>query len=156
MARMAREGVAVEINLSSNAVILGVKGAEHPFELYRRHGVPVVLATDDAGVLRIDLTHEYQRAASEHGLGYADLKALSRASLEYAFLPGVSLWNAHHPGSWAPACVDGKLDAPACRTLLAQSEKARLQADLERRFASFRDRGSGRREALTGRFQTIL
>lgn len=150
MARMAREGVAVEINLSSNAVILGVKGAEHPFELYRRHGVPVVLATDDAGVLRIDLTHEYQRAASEHGLGYADLKALSRASLEYAFLPGVSLWNAHHPGSWAPACVDGKLDAPACRTLLAQSEKARLQADLERRFASFETEVSSETGEVTG------
>jgi adenosine deaminase len=121
MARMAREGVAVEINLSSNAVILGVKGAEHPFELYRRHGVPVVLATDDAGVLRIDLTHEYQRACSEHGLGYADLKA-SRARARICFAPGASLWNAHHAGL-GPCLRDGKLTPPACRTLLAAARR---------------------------------
>jgi adenosine deaminase len=78
-----------------------VKGAEHPLALYRRHGVPVVLATDDEGVLRTDLTREYQRAVQEHGLGYADLKAVSRASLEYSFVPGASLWREHHAGQWA-------------------------------------------------------
>src|SRR3546814_16062555 len=36
LARMAREGIAAEINLTSNAVILGVKGREHPLALYRR------------------------------------------------------------------------------------------------------------------------
>jgi len=56
MARMAKEGIAVEINLTSNAVILGVKGKDHPLNLYRAHGVPVVLSTDDQGVLRSDMT----------------------------------------------------------------------------------------------------
>ena len=139
LARMAREGVAVEINLTSNAVILGVKGAEHPLALYRRHGVPVVLATDDEGVLRTDLTREYQRAVQEHGLGYADLKAVSRASLEYSFVPGASLWREHHAGQWAKACADGVVTTPACRSFLAGSEKARLQLDLEQRFARFEE-----------------
>lgn len=86
LARMARDHVAVEVNLTSNAVILGVAGGTHPFQLYRSHGVPVVLSTDDAGVLRSDLTNEYQRAVTEQGMGYADLKTLARASIEYAFI----------------------------------------------------------------------
>lgn len=137
MARMARDGVAVEINLTSNAVILGVKGAQHPLALYRRHGVPVVLATDDQGVLRTDLTREYQRGVEEHGLGYADLKAISRASLEYSFAPGASLWRGHRPGQWALPCANAALAHDACRAFLANSEKARLQLQLEQRFARF-------------------
>lgn len=87
MARMAREGIAVEINLTSNDVILGVKGEAHPLGLYRRHGVPFVLSTDDAGVLRGDMTGEYVRAVREQGLTYRDLKQASRNSLTYSFLP---------------------------------------------------------------------
>lgn len=87
MARMARDGIAVEINLTSNDVILGVKGGEHPLGLYRRHGVPFVISTDDAGVLRSDMTAEYVRAVREQGLTYRDLKQASRNSLIYSFMP---------------------------------------------------------------------
>jgi adenosine deaminase len=47
----------------------------------------VVIATDDEGVSRSDLTNEYQRAVEEHGLGYRELKQISRNSIEYSFLP---------------------------------------------------------------------
>jgi len=56
---MAANHVLVEISLTSNDVILGVSGKDHPFLMYRMFGVPVALATDDEGVSRIDLTHEY-------------------------------------------------------------------------------------------------
>jgi adenosine deaminase len=46
-----------------------------------------VLSTDDGGVERIDLTHEYGRAARDYRLSYRALKALARASLTYSFLP---------------------------------------------------------------------
>ncbi|TNY08220.1 adenosine deaminase, partial [Escherichia coli] len=65
MRRMARDGIAVEINLTSNAAILGVKGRDHPLALYRSEGVPVVLSTDDQGVSRSDMTNEYMRAVRE-------------------------------------------------------------------------------------------
>jgi adenosine deaminase len=91
---MAAKRVMVEINLTSNDMILGIKGKEHPFPLYRKFGVPVALSTDDEGVSRIDLTHEYVRAVESYALSYADLKQLVRNSLEYSFLPGVSLWAA--------------------------------------------------------------
>lgn len=82
---MAKQHVAVEICLTSNDLILGVKGDSHPFPVYRKFGVPVVLATDDEGVSRIDLTHEYLRAVLDYGLTYVDLKKVVRDSIEYSF-----------------------------------------------------------------------
>ena len=85
---MAEGHVMVEINLSSNEGILGIAGAEHPFPIYRAAHVPVALSTDDEGVSRIDITHEYVRAALDYHLSYADLKQLARTGMEHDFLPG--------------------------------------------------------------------
>ncbi|NML92174.1 adenosine deaminase family protein [Novosphingobium olei] len=136
MARMARDGVAVEINLTSNDVILGVHGADHPVQLYRDHGVPVVLSTDDQGVLRSDMTNEYVRAAREQGFDYRALKQAARSGLHYAFLPGNSLWTDFAALRPVDACGTD-LAAPACARFLERNEKARLEADLEARFAKF-------------------
>ena len=138
---MAAKRVMVEINLTSNDMILGIKGKEHPFPLYRKFGVPVALSTDDEGVSRIDLTHEYVRAVESYALSYADLKQLVRNSLEYSFLPGVSLWAAPDFARLADACggdVAGA-DKPssACETFLKGSEKAEQQWELEKRFQVF-------------------
>ena len=89
---MAAKHVMVEISLTSNDVILGVSGKDHPLPIYRKFHVPVALSTDDEGVSRIDLTHEYVRAAETYALSYADLKQLVRTGLEHDFLPGASLW----------------------------------------------------------------
>jgi adenosine deaminase len=88
LATMRKKPVAVEINLTSNDVILGVRGKDHPLPAYRAARVPLVLSTDDAGVSRIDLTNEYLRAARDYRLGYRDLEALARNSLTYSFLAG--------------------------------------------------------------------
>lgn len=136
LARMAREGIAVEINLTSNAVILGVEGGDHPLQLYRAMGVPVMLSTDDEGVLRSDMTNEYVRAVQQQGLRYADLKAMARASLEYSFAPGASLWRERRVGEPVAACASDMASA-SCRAFLAVSEKARLQAALEARYQAF-------------------
>lgn len=134
--RMARDKTAVEINLTSNDVILGVRGGDHPLQLYRRFGVPVVLSTDDEGILRTDLTNEYARAATEQGLRYSDLKALARASLEYSFLSGTSLWKNGWIGVAVDPCTSSRTD-PSCRRFAKDSEKARFQAELEDRFDDF-------------------
>jgi len=141
---MADREIAVEVPFTSNAQILGVKGTEHPFTVYRRFGVPIVLATDDPGVSRIDISHEYQYATATYGLTYPELKDLARASLEYAFLPGVSLWQAHPTTEGyrlAPACRGERpgvpVRAPACRRLLADSARAGLQWRQEAAFGAF-------------------
>jgi adenosine deaminase len=139
---MARNRVMVEISLTSNDVILGVSGKDHPFPLYRQFGVPVALATDDEGVSRIDLTHEYVRAVQTYGLTYADLKLMVRTSIEHTFLPGESLWRA--PDSFTgvvAACSKDPLGSnkpsPSCAALLNSSEKAAQQWGLEKRFHEF-------------------
>ncbi len=139
---LARKHVMIEINLSSNEGILGVKGAEHPFPIYFAAKVPVALSTDDEGVSRIDLTHEYVRAALEYNLTYDNLKKLARTGMEHDFLPGASLW-AKPDDFEAPvkACqgqtLGGDTPSAACKAFLAASEKATAQWELERRFLAF-------------------
>jgi hypothetical protein len=95
LGEMRNRKVAVEINLTSNDVILGVRGKDHPLMAYHAARVPVVLSTDDAGVSRIDLTNEYLRAARDYPLGYRDLKRIARHSIEHAFLGPAAKRNAH-------------------------------------------------------------
>lgn len=144
---MAARRIAVEVPFTSNAQILGVKGADHPFPVYRRYGVPVVLATDDPGVSRTDISHEYAYAATTYGLGYPELKDLARASLEYAFLPGRSLWQGNPTAQgyrFAAACRGERpgepVRAPACRRLLEDSPKAKAQWQQEAAFDAFERR----------------
>ena len=139
---MARQHVMVEINLSSNDAILGITGADHPFPIYRQFHVPVALSTDDEGVSRIDLTHEFVRAVESYNLKYSDLKQMVRTSLEHSFLPGESLWQTEDSFTKpAAACAQDKLgaDKPSanCAAFLKSSEKATQQWELERRFSVF-------------------
>ena len=83
---MSRRKVLVEICLTSNDAILGVKGRDHPLRTYMKYGVPVALATDDEGVARSEMTREWVKAVLEQGLGYRDLKRMAKASLEHAFI----------------------------------------------------------------------
>jgi adenosine deaminase len=139
---LAQKHVMIEINLSSNAGILGIQGVDHPFPTYFAAKVPVALSTDDEGVSRIDLTHEYVRAALDYKLTYQNLKKLARTGMDHSFLPGTSLWP--WPDDFeAPVqpCQDQTLggDAPtdACKAFLAGSEKATAEWELERRFTAF-------------------
>lgn len=143
MKEMADRHVMVEVNLTSNDVILNVKGSEHPFMLYRKAGVSVALSTDDEGVSRIDLTHEYVRAAATYPLSYEDLKGMVRTSIEHSFLPGESLWVRVTPEKLetpVTACREQLgVDTPtgACAALVHGSEKAQQEWELERRFRAF-------------------
>jgi len=84
---MAQKKIAVEICLTSNDLILGVRSKQHPFPLYMKYGVPVVIATDDEGVSRSDMTREYQRAVEGYGLTYMQLKQIVGNSIQYSFAP---------------------------------------------------------------------
>jgi adenosine deaminase len=139
---MAQKHVMVEINLSSNEGILGVEGDQHPFPNYRLAHVPVALSTDDEGVSRIDITHEYVRAAIDYHLTYEDIKSLARTGLEHDFLPGASLWA--QPDVFSAAADPCKGDAlgaqnpsAVCKAFLDGSEKAAAQWEQERRFRVF-------------------
>src|SRR5438045_4194368 len=123
---MAQKKVAVEICLTSNDMILGVRGPGHPLPIYLQYGVPVSLATDDEGVARSDINREYLRAIETYALSYATLKRMARHSLEYSFVPGASLWSEANRFQRAacqsdrPAPLPDSLSQP-CRQFLERS-----------------------------------
>ncbi len=139
---MAAKHVMVEVNLTSNDVILGVSGKHHPLPMYQMFHVPVALSTDDEGVSRIDLTNEYVRAVETYGYKYSDLKKMARTGLEHAFLPGKSLWEK--PDVFTTAASDCRKEAlgsakpsKSCAKFLSVNEKAAQQWELEKRFREF-------------------
>ncbi|NNM59014.1 MAG: adenosine deaminase [Legionellales bacterium] len=141
LAEMATKNIPVEVCLTSNATILGVSGQQHPLSLLLKSGVPVVLATDDEGVLRTDLTHEYERAILSYSLNYSTIKAIVRNSLTYNFMPGQSLWLDSKQFTPVQACARDKLGnskpSPQCIAFLSHDPKAKLQWKLEAEFAQF-------------------
>jgi len=140
---MAKKNVMVEICLTSNDVILGVHGRNHPLHDFMHAGVPVALATDDEGVSRSDMTHEYLRGVEDQDLSYGDLKRMARTSLEHAFIAGPSLWSDGKAFKPTMECAGIQSDAKpsaVCKKFLDSSEKARLQLKLEQQFAEFEAR----------------
>jgi hypothetical protein len=138
---MARRNVMVEICLSSNDLILGVSGREHPLATYMQYGVPVALATDDEGVSRSEISREFLKAAEDQGLNYYDLKTMARNSLTYSFISGGSLWSDGRKFVAVTQCrtdfIAMKLSSPTCRQYVDGSEKAKLQWRLEEEFREF-------------------
>jgi adenosine deaminase len=126
--KMRDEKIAVEICLSSSDGILKVSGADrHPFRFYWDAGVPVVLATDDEGVSRINLTMEYVKAARTFGLSYGQIKWLAFNSIEYSFLSGDSYF------------INGNFNTPRrnAERIAEVSRKAYMQQLLIKEFAEF-------------------
>jgi len=142
---MAARNVAVEINLTSNDQILDVSGDEHPLPTYMKYGVPVAISSDDEGVARSTMTHEYLRAVAGYRLPYTELKRMTRQSIEHSFLPGESLWAdtkiVFRPVAACAADVaTEEKPTPSCEKFLAASERAREQWKLETAFARFEKR----------------
>jgi adenosine deaminase len=139
---MAERNVLVEIALTSNDLILGVSGDDHPLPIYMKYGVPVALASDDEGVSRSDMTREYLRAVETYHLSYTDLKRMARQGIEHSFLPGQSLWtDTKLVFRAATPCASDSLGAEkpsaACEGFLNSSERARMQWNLEGEFTKF-------------------
>lgn len=86
MRTLRERGIPVEINLTSNAFILGVEGREHPLRMFLANKVPMVICTDDSGVSRNDLSHEFMLLASRYELTYPQLKHMVYDSIRYGFL----------------------------------------------------------------------
>jgi adenosine deaminase len=104
---MSDHNIPIEINLYSNEFILKVKEDQHPISLYRDFHVPIVICTDDAGVLRSNLTHQYVLLAKRYkDISYREIKRYVYNSIDYSFIK-------------------------------EDSEKERLKAQLRERFRKF-------------------
>ena len=90
---LAERRIALEIcpqsNLRTGALALQLRGTqvsieEHPLPKLLRHGIPVVLSTDDPAMFHTDLLTEYANAGAM-GLTQGELLALAQMSFDYAF-----------------------------------------------------------------------
>lgn len=86
LSTMAEMKIPVEINLSSNEFILEEKEGSHPFGIYKDAKVPLVICTDDPGILRTSLTEEYALAAYRYRLSFDEIKEISKNAILYSFL----------------------------------------------------------------------
>jgi len=92
MAYMVRNRTAIEINLASNEFILGVHDDVHPVQLYADNKVPIVISTDDPGILRTNLTEQFVLLAMRYRqLRYADIRQFVLNSIEYSFIKDVGV-----------------------------------------------------------------
>ena len=132
---MAKQHIPVEVNLSSNRLLLGVFGGKHPLPYYLKHRVPLVLSTDDEGILRTELTQEYYTAVRDYHLDYFTLKTIDRNSLTYAFIPGSSLWLDPDEAKPVKDCENDL--SPSCYKFIQGNPKAKLQWRLEQAFKAF-------------------
>jgi adenosine deaminase len=139
---MKRNKTLVEIPFTSNAQILGVADAEHPFEQYfRKYGVAVAFSTDDEGVSHADYTDEWLYAVGRYRLTFSEAVKLARASLQYSFLPGASLWQdddaTHVVSDCAGESVGNPNPGKSCTSFLAGNLKAGMQWRYEAKLAAF-------------------
>lgn len=81
-----KNNAVIEINLTSNAFILGVENNAHPYLIYSKYGVPLIISTDDSGVSRNNLSNEYMLLASRYKPSYTQIKEYVYNSITYSFL----------------------------------------------------------------------
>jgi adenosine deaminase len=87
MRYMAKKNIPIEINLTSNEFILKVKENRHPILLYKEFGVPIIISTDDAGILRTNMTEQYVLLAKRYPtISYTDIKQFVYNSINYSFI----------------------------------------------------------------------
>lgn len=89
---MAKNNIPIEINLVSNEFILKVKENRHPFTLYKEFNVPIVISTDDAGILRSNMTEQYVLLAKRYqDVNYETIKKYVYNSINYSFIQDESV-----------------------------------------------------------------
>lgn len=82
---LRREGVALELNLTSNEVLQVVPVARNPFLQFLRLGIPVSLSTDDEGMFLTDPNSECELAILQTDIEYVELKQMMLNSIQTSF-----------------------------------------------------------------------
>ena len=89
---MSKNNIPIEINLTSNEFILKVKENRHPFTLYKEFNVPIVISTDDAGILRTNMTEQYVLLAKRYpDVTYSTIKQYVYDSINFSFIQDASV-----------------------------------------------------------------
>lgn len=138
---MKQKDISVETCLTSNDRLLGVSKYQSGILTYYKNQVPIMLCTDDEGILRTNLTRQFELAVQWYHFSYPDLKNIARNSIYYSFLPGKNLWKNNSYRSVNSACTldfsKNKLLTIQCKNFISKNEKARMEWHLETQFSQF-------------------
>jgi adenosine deaminase len=146
---MKKNDIAIEVPFTSNQRLNGIGPKGHPFPIYAGNNIPVTLATDDPGILKVDLTSQFveavysfspdQNATNSILLSFDQILEFTRNSLEFSFLPGQSLWiKSDNDGRYQQRvtdCLD--LESVSCNNFVSGNTKARLQKAHELKLTTF-------------------
>ncbi len=136
---MANDKRVVEVLLSSNNQIFQFDLDRHPLPVYLAAGVPVVLATDDLGILNTSMTEQFVLAVHHFDVvDYIMIRTMLHNSLEYSFLSGDSLWVDGDYNHVRSSCLGSFMEVSlACKKQLTSSEKMSTQWKLEKALRAF-------------------
>ena len=139
---MAAKHIDVEINLTSNDGILGVKGDEHharglPGRRMCLSRSPPTMRASAASTLRMSMSAPSRSRASATSTSSAPRATRSSTAScpVKAFTAGQTITTTSSPS----AMLEGARPSSACSQFLGANEKAARQWELERRFAAFED-----------------
>jgi adenosine deaminase CECR1 len=82
-----KKGTCVEVNPMSNHILGWVKDLRlHPGITYYNFGVPIVISSDDPGILQTNIMWDYMACTLAFQFDLKDLKRLQMNSIEYSLL----------------------------------------------------------------------
>jgi len=113
MRRIARDGIVIEVCLTSNVQTGAVKSlAEHPLGRFLDAGIRCALCTDNTTVSGTTLVDEYLKAIDLLDLGEADVRRLAACAWESTFI-GWRPWEPEQKPQFGAAASDAATSAGA-------------------------------------------
>ena len=82
------KGLAIEISPISNQVLgYSANLRDHPGKIFLNHGLPVVLGSENQGIMKFSFSHQFYEAAIAWDLDLAGIKQLILNSIRYSNQP---------------------------------------------------------------------
>ena len=82
------KGLAIEISPISNQVLgYSANLSDHPGKIFLKHGLPVVLGSENQGIMKFSFSHQFYEAAIAWDLDLAGIKQLILNSIRYSNQP---------------------------------------------------------------------
>jgi Adenosine deaminase len=150
---MADKGVLVEINLTSNDIILGIAGKHHPFQIYRKFGVPVALSTDmpasSGSISRMNVRARWRATISVMRTSRRSCATASSTAFCRGKVCGTTRGAMRASSPLAPTMSGAPRRLPAARRFLPRARRPRSNGSWSAAFRPSR-RASDRQEASAG------
>jgi aminodeoxyfutalosine deaminase len=97
VAHLRDRGIPLEVCITSNVMTGAVASLEqHPVRRLFEAGVPITLNTDDPGIFRTSLEHEFEIARTHFGFSEAELSEISENAFRYRFAGGAQPRSVQH------------------------------------------------------------